>query len=146
MSKFDINKAMGDDTEEEIIIKRCSSKEEVLKEITKTLNLIENKEKAKQNKSRDITEAGLEKKLEKKLKKTIINKSDDSVFEGICDTFKNVVSATGRNPEAGMCILLDKEGNLNMSVLNLETKEKVVSFLYTLIEEVKKAYEEKDNL
>lgn len=142
MSKFDINKAMGNDTEEEIIIKRCSSKEEVLKEITKALNLIENKEKAKQNKSRDITEA----RLEKKLKKTIINKSDDSVFEGICDTFKNVVSATGRNPEAGMCILLDKEGNLNMSVLNLETKEKVVSFLYTLIEEVKKAYEEKDNL
>lgn len=142
MSKFDINKAMGDDTEEEIIIKKCSSKEEVLKEITRALNLIENKEKAKQNKSRDITAAG----LEKKLKKTIINKSDDSVFEGICDTFKNVVSATGRNPEAGMCILLDKEGNLNMSVLNLETKEKVVSFLYTLIEEVKKAYEEKDNL
>lgn len=142
MSKFDINKAMGDDTEEEIIIRKCSSKEEVLKEITRALNLIENKEKAKQNKSRDITAAG----LEKKLKKTIINKSDDRVFEGICDTFKNVVSATGRTPEAGMCILLDKEGNLNMSVLNLETKEKVVSFLYTLIEEVKKAYEEKDNL
>lgn len=136
MSKFDINKAMEDGSEEkEIIIKKCSNKEELLDEVARALNLMEARATDKK-----ISET------EERLKKTIINKSDDSVFEGICDTFKNVVSATGRNPEAGMCVLLDKEGNLNISAINLEPKDKFISFLHTLIEEVGKAYEKKDNL
>lgn len=136
MSKFDINKAMGEGSEEkEIIIKKCSNKEELLDEVARALNLMESK--AKETTDR---------KLEERLKKSIISKSDDTVFEGICATFKDVVKATNRDPEAGMCILLDKEGNLNMSTINLRTKDKFISFLHALIEEVGSVYEEKDNL
>lgn len=136
MNKFDINKAMEDGSEEkEIIIKKCSNKEELLDEVARALSLMEARATDKK-----ISET------EERLKKAIISKSDDRVFEGICDTFKNVVEATGRDPEAGMCVLLDKEGNLNMSAINLETKDKIISFLHTLIEEVGKAYEKKDNL
>ena len=133
MGKFDINKALGNDKDDntEVRIIHCSNKEEALEQLKKVLG------EGRIN-NIDIDSKKYKESLEKEFHKRAKNKSDAKIFEEICNTFINVVNFSNRTPAAGMCTLLDNEGNLCAYFCNLGTKEDKKAFLKAIIKELDK--------